>query len=287
MITATGELTYGSIYNNNFNGELYISEKFVGIKKIVSTPKYFYILVDDDIYYNTTLSDDNFKKTICTSEYIRFLDMDVSRDCLFALDVDSMLYKIIGILVTKIDHNFGTIVNIYGSYTNRLILKNETDDYYVWWNINDNLYDLLFLGKCDRIYFTTQGFVLIMNDNISVVNVRNGKLFLCLERDSSILTLLSTLHHNFYFLYQIPNGSFLKFYDGHHIMSSPRSTNDIILYNTAIKLYFVNICSITKNVYSNDYVNIPEFKNLCSSIKYNKSRNIKNANNIVHDQVYT
>jgi outer membrane protein assembly factor BamB len=284
MITFSGELTYGPIYlDYESNNELYISEKIVGIKKIVSTQKYYYILVDSSIYYNDTLSNDNFIKVTCGD--IEFLDMDISNMCLFALDINSMLYKIIDDTVTKLDYNFDTIVNIYGSHTYHLILKYKNNDHYILLNICSDAPELHLLGNYDRVYYMINGFILIKHNTVRFATQRNGKIYKYSEDDPSILVLLSILRHNFDYLYQIPSGAFLNFCDGKKIMSLPCNINDTITYRSYLRYYYIYICSITNNVYGNIFVEIPALKNLCSSTKHNASRNIKSANNVFSNAI--
>jgi hypothetical protein len=283
MITSKGKLTFGSIYDKFANDNLCVSEKFISVKKIVSTNNMCYILENGNIYYNTTLSNDNFKIILQEgNEHIEFIDIDVSNKKLFALDTNSTIYETIhDATLTKCNYNFNNIINIYGSCTQYLILKDTSRNYYVLSNIN-NSYNLVFLGNADCIYFTLKGIVLIDDNNITIVTIASDFIIREKKKSDDVLLLLSTLYHNFDHLRQIPNGSYLKFCHGGQINLLPTDTNDTILFSFYTFSKNLCICSITNNIYTNNiYTNfvgeIPKLKNLFTSIKHNRRSNVKNA----------
>jgi hypothetical protein len=242
MITPDGELIYGSLADDD---NIHISNKFIAVKKIVRDYYKYYILDSGNVYSNTTIHDDNYviiNHNLGTD--IKIIDIENAHgQKVYVVSSDNKLYTIENNFISNINEinctNCNNIIAVYSSFTNLLIIKNNTCEYYLMYDNGTYKY----LGIFDKILFTEFDDILIKGDNIETTH------------KSVAPDTLQMLMHNMDVLYKVQNGSFIRYYNSSectnteiHIRSSPMNARDKIIIMLSLE-NVISICCATSKVF--------------------------------------
>lgn len=265
MIRSTGELMFGEFFLTMDGSDLYTSNKFTSVTKIVQNCGYF-MLCDGHIYYNDVITNDNYVK-LCDNG-ITFIDIVplLTEKCIAGLSIDNKLYAINSRGVFGLFPDYTDGVSVYCPYTSVIVIKKSDNTYHEniasVYTIHVNKY----IGQFDLLYFCKQGFVVIIGDKVMLWSGTG---------------LLEEIKIDIDMLCMIPEGSYLKFFDHNKIITDIAMTysSNTILYCNQMCNTNVSICCVTGNVYNTDNnLVIPELKDCTFSRQIKKYSRTKNAN---------
>jgi hypothetical protein len=248
MISSEGALLFGNFFKNLNESELYISKQFTNVKKVVCQDKYYYLLCNGDIYVNNDICTDNFTKIMVSDIIFINIVPSVWGGKIIALSTNSELCEIKGetIELTNINCKEYDIKNIYGVHTPKLLIKTFSGKYYMKNNGDNNI---VAMGKFDSVYYLGQGFLVIADDKVMCYH--DGTL--------SEYNLMSI---NVDLFREIPEGSFLRFYDNYNTIKTNPNINSVsILYSMPVASNNFSICCETGKIYNTYTGNeIPKLK---------------------------
>jgi hypothetical protein len=273
MITSDGELLYGSFFNDFSSGTLNHSEIFTAVQKLVHTIKYFYFLENGMIYCgNYNKCDNEYQKISCTIDNnVQFIDINVSlysyhTDYIYATSVHEALYHVSGTVATKLPCIVAQ--NIYTGRNSLILRKNINEYHYLG-------YAPSLIGRADRVHII----------NGCIILLKEKKIICDRNYDSICTKTMNCLVKNIDLLYNIPNGSNLKFLNNNRIFNKPDTINDDIV---CVSLFndnkIIMLCNSTENVYCvNDLSNLHTISELKHCLldrltKTNRGQRTKNAN---------
>lgn len=245
MITRNGNLLYGPCFNfyrpSEFDKKnMFVSEKFTNVNKIVYGCDNYYLLCGDDIYINYTLSNDNFYKI---ADNIKFVNIVSNYSNVYALCVSNKLYTInTGVIDLVIDRSCYNIINIYATFYSALIIETSDNKYYV-----KSESGFIYIGEYDAIFFYNSfpmlKLIVLYDNKITVVH------------DGLSLLDEVTFDIDVNLLCKIPKGSHIVFYDTDNNIfindyDQMEQNTKIILCNSTISWFnCVTVCYNTGNVY--------------------------------------
>lgn len=283
MITIDNKLVFGSFDDDD---NIHISDKFTAVQKIIKNEGKYYILDSGNIYVNTTMLNDNFEivsNNLGTNtkfidiESTQFIDDDSMCEQIYAVSIDNKLYSVTNDFISNDNEicyaNNMNIIAIYSAYTNHLILKSNTCEYYL---VLSSDRTCKYLGTFDRILFTEDSVVTIKENNVGTVIGSISKM------------TFQILKHNINTLYEIPEGSYMRYYkacnDDTIVMKFPAENIDNKIVITLPLHELLCVCCTTGKVFVHPYVytrtkEIPKLKD-CAFSKLCERRysNTKNAN---------